>query len=71
MNMKKQDSSDDKEIEYAFPIPGIGVTGMTLRDYFAAKALEGVLSNCQGVIDGSEVQTAFEIADAMMEERGK
>ncbi len=41
--------------------------GMTLRDYFAAKAMEQVNWSKTGVIAGAE--TCFELADAMMEAR--
>jgi hypothetical protein len=54
----------------AFPT-GTGVTpynpGMTLRDYFAAKAMQALIDN-----DGlfSEIPTqAYEIADAMLAAR--
>lgn len=54
----------------AFPT-GTGVTpynpGMTLRDYFAAKAMQALIDN-----DGlfSEIPTqAYELADAMLKAR--
>lgn len=54
------------------------VLGMSLRDYFAAKALQGILASPQ--IQGNEdtlndwvpehfAEFAFRIADAMLEER--
>lgn len=45
--------------------------GMTLRDYFAAKALQALLHDA-GSRDGSwhiEATAAYEIADAMLEAR--
>lgn len=49
--------------------------GMTLRDYFAAKALVGLLS-CPKVINGADTisasdytSMAFEMADAMIKAR--
>ena len=45
-------------------------TGMTLRDYFAAKALQGIMA-CNGVYE-NEAQLArwcYEQADAMLEAR--
>jgi hypothetical protein len=42
-------------------------TGMTLRDYFAAKAMEQVDWSNTGVIAGAE--TCFELADAMLKAR--
>lgn len=45
-------------------------TGMTLRDYFAAKAMQALLSNTrpQGT-DLHIVKASYEIADAMLKER--
>jgi len=41
--------------------------GMTLRDYFAAKAMQALIDN-DGLFLGIPTQ-AYEIADAMMEAR--
>ena len=68
----------------AFPVPDshdangqvqYGCNGMTLRDYFAAKALQGMMAN-QSVLDNSSSQpwmasAAFWIADAMLAAREK
>ena len=48
--------------------------GMTLRDYFAAKAMQGLLSNSEtnrawGVNENAKY--AYEQADAMLKEKGK
>lgn len=49
--------------------------GMTLRDYFAAKVMQGVLANphiqkiLEDTVDGAVY--AYEIADAMLKERSK
>ena len=61
----------------AFPIVvdyGDGVkyqTGMTLRDYFAAKAMQGMLSENSGIRYPTDelVDFAYKVADAMMKER--
>jgi hypothetical protein len=55
--------------------------GMTLRDYFAAKAMQGFLTNdnllkasCEWHQDGSEIsiaQLAYDQADAMLKARGE
>ena len=55
--------------------------GMTLRDYFAAKAMQGFLTNdnllkasCGWHQDGSEIsiaQLAYDQADAMLKVRGE
>lgn len=61
----------------------IGYSGMTLRDYFAAKAMQaaigGYLANPSqdGVFDISKgdadhaAERAYKIADAMLKERGE
>jgi hypothetical protein len=56
----------------AFPChPGIEnplYDGMTLRDYFAAKAMEGLVAN--NSTDAQEIaQAAYIIADAMLARR--
>jgi hypothetical protein len=72
----------DKTGGAAFPTPrfmvddesrfvgfSINTDGMSLRDYFAAKAMQALIDN-----DGffSEIPTqAYELADAMLEERSK
>jgi hypothetical protein len=55
--------------------------GMSLRDYFAAKAMQGFLTNdnllkasCEWHQDGSEIsiaQLAYDQADAMLKVRGE
>jgi hypothetical protein len=47
--------------------------GMTLRDYFAAKALQGLLSNMEfDAIDTLHTaSTAYAFADEMLKERSK
>lgn len=47
--------------------PDYSESGMTLRDYFAAKAIEAVDWSNLGIIDGSK--TCYEIADAMLKAR--
>jgi hypothetical protein len=54
----------------AFPTVS-GQTGMDLRDYFAAAALQGLLaSDIRAPLD-EFVKRAYEVADAMMEARTK
>lgn len=53
---------------------GLHITGMTLRDYFAAKALQGMLSDLPITLYGSDCDKntaalAYSIADAMLEAR--
>jgi hypothetical protein len=63
--------------EHAFPNPHrTDLTGMTLRDYFAAKAMHGLLGIYDRVVpDTGETKKqtisklAYEMADAMLEAR--
>ena len=49
---------------------GMHFTGMTLRDYFAAKALQGILTDAEIVMSISEIaKLAYKYADAMMKAR--
>lgn len=43
--------------------------GMDLRDYFAAKAMQGIISRNNRKFDLSDVQLCYQVADAMMKER--
>jgi hypothetical protein len=45
-------------------------TGMTLRDYFAAKALQGLLSDSYDFSDRNRIAVkAYDFADAMLKAR--
>ena len=57
----------------AFPVPEAAYAGMTLRDYFAAKALTGLLMRPESDEHGDpELATqAYGLADAMLEESAK
>ena len=57
----------------AFPT-GTGVTpynpGMTLRDYFAAKALQGLMAGTLQTVDTSVIaRDCYVLADAMLKAR--
>jgi hypothetical protein len=52
----------------AFPTKLGGYHGMSLRDYFAAAALTGLIAR-QGFPTGYASRLAYEFADAMMEAR--
>ena len=48
--------------------------GMTLRDYFAAKAMQGMLAACTGWSEGQQERLAkcsYAMADEMMKARAK
>jgi hypothetical protein len=57
--------------EKAFPNPHLThETGMTIRDYFAAKAMQGLIPEYS--MEGWETivaRKAYQVADAMMEAR--
>jgi len=44
--------------------------GMTLRDYFAAKAMQGIVNNSDAFWAGA-APLAYQYADAMMKERSE
>lgn len=61
-------------VQQAFPIPSGLDDGMTLRDYFAAQALAGIVTGFAGDADHHAehlAQMAYAVADAMMEKREK
>lgn len=49
-----------------------GMFGMTLRDYFAAKAMQSYLTHLQGaeMLEIQLAEYAYSIADAMLKARG-
>ena len=57
----------------AFPTNDVCYNGMTLRDYFAAKAMQGILAGTltpTTVWSHDEVsETAYNVADAMLKAR--
>ena len=59
--------------ESAFPVPADSVAdGMTLRDYFAAKAMQAILTHKEAFNDMGETQIAemaYNQADAMLKAR--
>ena len=49
-------------------------TGMSLRDYFAAQAMQGMLSACTGWSESDQERLAkcsYKMADEMMKARNK
>lgn len=57
--------------EKAFPNPHLtNETGMTMRDYFAAKAMQAILSNPEYAGEDSGLaDQSYAVADAMMKAR--
>lgn len=68
--MKAFPSEDSKWNEYADDYIKVRHTGMDLRDYFAAKALQGILS-CNYSVDEEPAILAYQYADEMMKAREK
>jgi hypothetical protein len=61
-----------KKIESAFPDPHrIDMKGMSLRDYFAAKAMAAMMATDEGMAFNDVAMYAYSFADAMMKERAK
>ena len=72
--------SEIKDGGPAFPITHAGntcaTTGMTLRDYFAAKAMEGFIAYAthKGIYappDEELANVSYQLADAMLKARGQ
>lgn len=73
----------DKTGGATFPASGrpgkqhLSQEGMTLRDYFAAKAMQGILSNNSMIDTATEstfewvTKNAYQLADAMLRAREK
>jgi len=63
------------KIEQAFPNPHrTDMTGMTLRDYFAAKAMQGMLASGnlpKTLPDADLAEWVYDLADAMIAARDK
>jgi hypothetical protein len=53
----------------AFPSEYYAEQGMTLRDYFAAAALQGILANPTEVSSSTVIKASYEYADAMLTAR--
>ena len=48
---------------------GLHVTGMTLRDYFAAKAMQGMMHDVSQPVGEVIAEWAYQVADAMLKAR--
>ena len=76
---KEIEMNDIKDGGPAFPIKGpvstVDKQGMTLRDYFAAKAMQGLIAQSMGTALGSNpklaAEHAYATADAMLKAREK
>jgi hypothetical protein len=61
------------EIPTAFPWThgDMTCTGMTLRDYFAARAMQAIVSKKDFEFEDSTWENVYDIADAMIKARGQ
>ena len=65
---------EDMEDKAAFPSDRYGEIGMTLRDYFAAKALQGLITTATPHDEWNErvmAKWSYKMADAMLNARGE
>jgi len=69
---RKRQIMEHTKMEQAFPNPHrTDMTGMSLRDYFAAKAMQAELTGYQGEWYDRVAKEAYKMADAMMKARGQ
>lgn len=57
----------------AFPVQdysGCQYPGLTLRDYFAAKAMQGMIASGESASEEKQAGWAYRYADAMLKARG-
>ena len=65
--------NDEQAFPLAYDLDGGGdiERGMTLRDYFAAKAMLGYMNDCYDLDHKERATAAYEQADSMLVERQK
>jgi hypothetical protein len=64
----------DQKKPNAFPYSGVGddmnySRGMSLRDYFAAKAMQGMMHDVSQPVGEVIAEWAYQVADAMLKAR--
>lgn len=60
---------ENNEMQQAFPYTGLGSDGMTLRDYFAAKAMAVLMTSAWNIPHGDLASKAYWFAEEMMKAR--
>lgn len=60
---------DKSEYEFGGDQRGCAYNGMTLRDYFAAQAMQVVIDMTDSKTMDEDARTAYRLADAMMKAR--
>ena len=53
----------------AFPREDPGQSGMSLRDYFAAKVIQGLIARPGGIDTKQDAEFSYMVADAMLAAR--
>ena len=71
MSKPKNDSAFPLDGENAYRAMQQGNTGMTMRDYFAARAMEALINNEKENNVQTVAWSAYRMADAMLEQREK
>jgi hypothetical protein len=65
----KEEKMEQNNMQYAFPDEGN--FGMTLRDYFAAKAMAVLMTSAWSIPHAEVASKAYWFAEEMMKARGK
>jgi hypothetical protein len=65
----KEEKMEQNNIQYAFPDEGN--FGMTLRDYFAAKAMAVLMTSAWSIPHAEVASKAYWFAEEMMKARGQ
>lgn len=60
---------EQTEPQQAFPYTGLGSDGMTLRDYFAAKAMAVLMTSAWSIPHAEVASKAYWFAEQMMKAR--
>ena len=59
----------------AFPWTGVGTEGLSLRDYFAAQAMQGLLAATKGDLNITDLKlitrSSYFVADTMLSTRSE
>ena len=63
-------TTEISNVEFAFPLKDFS-PGMTLRDYFAAQAMQGYITGDYDVYPGEIAERAYLVADAMFKEHAR
>lgn len=68
---KKDDMSEQAAFPGVVELPAGARPGMSLRDYFAAKAMAALIALDRNDTYSGDIAKAYELADLMLKERSK